>query len=470
MQIDFPSGDITLVQLTGTWGKLNIFNIYNDCNHSNTIRALSKFHHKQMDLLEKASQGSAHTLWLGDFNRHHPHWDNHNDTRLFTRNNIKATKVLIEAMAEAGLELALLSEVPTHIHNTTKLWMRLDQVFISDHSADLITTCDTVTTERGMNTDHLPILTKINLATLIADESATHNFRDVDWPEFNKELERNLSEIGPAVTIQTQYHLNDAYNKLTKALQDTISKVVPISCICAKSKHWWTRELTMLHRQADKIRWKASKLSHLPYHHLHAEHTAAGKLYCDTLETTKRQHWRDWLERAEDPDIWMVNKLITSQPTDGGKSRIPTLTCASSDSVKRVTTNGEKSKELAKSFFLSKPHKFNQMDPSENDPCCMADSITKEQIERQLRRIKPYKAPGPDGIPNIILTKCADLLLDRLLQIYKAIYNKKLHYNPWKHFTTVVQYYASQANPATTSQKCTDQLRYLIQCGKCSQQ
>jgi hypothetical protein len=66
------------------------------------------------------------------------------------------------------------------------------------------------------------------------------------------------------------------------------------------------------------------------------------------------------------------------------------------------------------------------------------NTITREQIERQLRRIKPYKAPGPDGIPNIVLTKCADLLLDRLLQIYKAIYDKKLHYDPWKNFTTVV--------------------------------
>jgi hypothetical protein len=325
MQIDFPSGDVTVVQLTGVRGKLNIFNIYNDCDHDNTIRALSKFRRDQTDLLEKTTQGSAHSIWLGDFNRHHPHWDNHNDTRLFTRDNTRAAEVLIEATAEAGLELALPSGIPTHIHNVTKLWTRLDQVFISDHSTDLITMCDTTTKERGMNTDHLPILTKLNLATPIAEEKATHNFRDVDWLEFNRELEKNLLEIGPAVTIRTQYQLNDECNKLTKALQNTISKAVPISRICAKSKRWWMRELTMLRRQADKIGRKASKLSHLPYHHLHVEHTAAVKLYRDTLETTKKQHWRDWLEKAEDPDIWTVNKLITSQPTDGGKSRIPTL-------------------------------------------------------------------------------------------------------------------------------------------------
>ncbi|KAH9960699.1 hypothetical protein BC827DRAFT_1080371, partial [Russula dissimulans] len=27
-QLDFPSGDVTVIQLMGAWGKLNIFNIY----------------------------------------------------------------------------------------------------------------------------------------------------------------------------------------------------------------------------------------------------------------------------------------------------------------------------------------------------------------------------------------------------------------------------------------------------------
>jgi hypothetical protein len=73
-QIDFPSGDVTAIQVTGDWGKLTIFNIYNDCDHNNTITALSKFHHNNTNLLERTTQGpgrAAHVIWLGDFNRHH---------------------------------------------------------------------------------------------------------------------------------------------------------------------------------------------------------------------------------------------------------------------------------------------------------------------------------------------------------------------------------------------------------------
>jgi hypothetical protein len=55
-----------------------------------------------------------------------------------------------------------------------------------------------------------------------------------------------------------------------------------------------------------------------------------------------------------------------------------------------------------------------------------------------MAKLKPYKAPGPDGIPNIVLTKCADILSDRLYHIYTAMFEKDLFYAPWKQFTTIV--------------------------------
>jgi len=71
-QIDFPSSDITVIQMTGQWGKITIFNIYNDSEHDDTIRLLTAFHHRNQATLERAEEGVAHTIWLGDFNRHHP--------------------------------------------------------------------------------------------------------------------------------------------------------------------------------------------------------------------------------------------------------------------------------------------------------------------------------------------------------------------------------------------------------------
>ena len=148
-------------------------------------------------------QGLAHMIWLGDFNRHHPHWDKHNNTQLFTKDAIKAAKMLIEVTGEVGLDMALPGGIPTHVHNVMKRWTRINQVYISDHSTNLINECNTVTLQRGINTDHLPILTKLDLATPIAEESAIHNFRDVDWEQFNKGLERQLARLRHAEKIDT---------------------------------------------------------------------------------------------------------------------------------------------------------------------------------------------------------------------------------------------------------------------------
>ena len=43
-QIDFPSGDVTAVRITGNWGQISLFNIYNDCAHDRTIHELTNFH------------------------------------------------------------------------------------------------------------------------------------------------------------------------------------------------------------------------------------------------------------------------------------------------------------------------------------------------------------------------------------------------------------------------------------------
>jgi len=43
-QLDFLSGDVTVIQISGTWGVLNVLNIYNDGKSNATINLLTKFH------------------------------------------------------------------------------------------------------------------------------------------------------------------------------------------------------------------------------------------------------------------------------------------------------------------------------------------------------------------------------------------------------------------------------------------
>ena len=196
-QLDFPSSDVTVIQLKGTWGKITIFNTYNDCDNNDTIKLLSSYYSRNRVQLEHADTGAAHIIWLGEFNRHHPLWDDPNDDRLFTPDAVSAAEELTEAIADAGLELALPSGTPTHQHNVTKSWTRLDQVFLSEHSMDLLLSCDTRTDARGILTDHLPILTELDLHLGPSTDQPFSNFREVDWEEFRAALTVQLESLPP---------------------------------------------------------------------------------------------------------------------------------------------------------------------------------------------------------------------------------------------------------------------------------
>ena len=124
---------------------------------------------------------------------------------------------------------------------------------------------------------------------------------------------------------------------------------------------------------------------------------------------------------------------------DGSKARIPILKYKAGNQEVSANTNSEKSTTLAKGFFPPKPQEEENREnfryPKE---CKVTCKITTEQIQKQLCKLKPYKALGPDRIPNIVLTKCAHLLTDRLLLIYKAMFEHSLLYKLWKNFTMVV--------------------------------
>ncbi|KAH9064434.1 hypothetical protein EDB87DRAFT_1551013, partial [Lactarius vividus] len=175
--------------------------------------------------------------------------------------------------------MALPSGIPTHIHNVTKKWTRLDNIFATEHTVETISTCNTVPAEQGINTDHLPIVTVLDLDLSKAPPKTTRNFKEVDWKRFTNMLKSKLDNLGLPSLIHTQAFLNRECVNLTKAIQDTINLEVPITDINAKSKRWWSKELKLLRRETNKLGRKAFEHRDWPEHHLHADLLKARKKY-----------------------------------------------------------------------------------------------------------------------------------------------------------------------------------------------
>jgi hypothetical protein len=211
-----------------------------------TISLLTDYHCRNKDALERILMGEAHMLWLGDFNRYHPIWDNLEDMRLFMNEATEAAEKLIEVVANARLKLMLLSGTPMHKHNVTKHWSRLDQVFLLEHSSKTLISCNTLLGERGINMDHLLILTELRLEidTMIAEPIL--NFCNANWEEFRAELQKQLNNSPKLACILDQAQLNTWCKELMNALQETIHAEVTTVKITTKSKHWWTKQPSQL--------------------------------------------------------------------------------------------------------------------------------------------------------------------------------------------------------------------------------
>ena len=110
-----------------------------------------------------ANGNNTHMIWAGDFNRHHPLWDDNNDMHLFTNQALRNAEGLINLLVEHGMEMALPKGIPMLQHMCTKKFSMPDNFFCTANLSQLITKCKVRAQSRPTSTDHFPIETHINL-------------------------------------------------------------------------------------------------------------------------------------------------------------------------------------------------------------------------------------------------------------------------------------------------------------------
>src|SRR5271156_3195656 len=105
-QVIVNSPDVVAFKISNGTQNITIYNVYNDCEHSNTIHTLA-------DHFVHNHNPDRNILLLGDFNRHHPMWDEERNGHLFTNANLNVAEELIELVANNQMEMALPKDIPT---------------------------------------------------------------------------------------------------------------------------------------------------------------------------------------------------------------------------------------------------------------------------------------------------------------------------------------------------------------------
>ena len=224
------------------------------------------------------------------------------------------------------------------------------------------------------------------------------------------------------------------------ALQETVEECVKRSKPRPHSKHWWNSDLKIMRKALNKLRVDSYRYRAVTTHPSHRKLRKASNEYGEAIVATKKQHWTSYLEEMTANDIWTANRYLKEPSGDGGTPRIPTIrVIGDANGETLVSDNNEKAKLFARTFFPPPPlHTSVPLNHEYPAPLPSPSQITAQQIEEQIRRLSPYKAPGQDEIQNIVLQKCLDLILDYLLHIFRAILNLGTYYDPWRESITII--------------------------------
>src|SRR6266481_5586537 len=219
-----------------------------------------------------------------------------------------------------------------------------------------------------------------------------------------------------------------------------IEMVVPIPRPSPHSQHWWSCDLSRLKKEMNWLGSQSYRYRAITDHPSHDAHRQAWGSYSKAIKQAKEQHWRNFLEGVAGKELWTAHKYISRPTGDGGNSRIPTLKVNNGDGTSRdVSTNDEKGGVFSRLFFPPRPdHDHVPADADYPEGVHYSFRPTMEQLRRCVARLRPYKAPGEDGIPNAVIKESFDLIAEYLLRIFKATFTLGTYSNRWREWDTIV--------------------------------
>lgn len=437
--LPMASTDVTAVCITANDEKLYLFNVYNDQKHSETLRLLEAETKKYMTA--RGPRSKTHILWLGDFNRHSPAWDEPRNSHLFTAANLSAANQLIQMTSHLDLLMIPPRYLPTLCASRTKNETRPDNIFCSSTLADNVIHCSSHPELRPACTHRNPIVTALDFVTTASIQGVRYNFRRVDWGTLRKGLTERLLNIEPPQALRDIGHMKQKLQVITDLITDLIEKHVPKVRPSPHARRWWTDELANTRREVNRLGRLSKQHRGEVDHPSHAALRMLRNRYKENIEKQKHRHWLQFVEDIDPDSIWLANRYISHEPSDATRARVPTLQADIGNGVEDLTENSQKGKGFFGGFFIPPPptHILN-IDPTTECPetAFKWRAITDAQIKRVIGRLAPYKAPGPNGVVNIFYKETCDLLTPHLRPIFRSTFSLRYYPDEWKVSRTIV--------------------------------
>ena len=374
--------------------KLTIFNMY--CPPSSTLNFLDQ------------STNFKKTVFSGDFNGHSPRWG---------YGDLDNTGRKIEEICEST-NLILLQDAQsqkTLLHRRHGTLHRPDLTLVSadieNHSQEEVLEC--------ISSDHLPVLTKLNIIKRKQRKRKTRwNFKKAKWEDFGKQTDSSF-DFDSYKDMEAD-QLND---HITLTALEASKIHIPRGCRDNYKPHW-NPDL----EQAVKVRHAArlrKEDNNTPENRTDYNRTTAkAKLITKQF---KKESWTETCEalnlRQGGREAW---QLLNNLSGENRKTNPQPLHLE----TESITSDFRKAEHFNKCFAsVSKASKKTPLDKGlantlrekegiGTDNRLFLDRLTQAELDKACRKLKNRKSPGPDKIHNEMISHLGPKGKEALLYLF----------------------------------------------------
>ncbi|SNX85028.1 uncharacterized protein MEPE_03736 [Melanopsichium pennsylvanicum] len=416
--------DLLCIELTLQDGsKVNITNIYNPPGSGSSFPVLLT---TLRDLVDRRWQN----IIAGDFNTHHPLWS---PTYLRISSHAEA---LINAMTDCNLSLVTPPGLPTYTSSAGS-HSTLDLTMASPGLAEKVLYCKLAGQAHG--SDHDLVTTCFQLDDSAPKSPDRFNYNKCNWVSLASWLEHEWTAWTHVAGHPLSPEALDTWaEKWTESLRTGVETFCPIRRPSPYARPWWTPDLSTERSSLQRLRrtWQTSRADMD-----RDAYQQAKRRYKDRIRNAKRTHMRDSLRDASASNMWrLANAARPRARAEVAPLQTPTGSAC---------TTPEQAEVLATEFFppaplapANAPLPAGSHSPGHFPHRSMPwPDFTGPEVLAQIRRASPLTAPGPDGIPWMVLQKISahwEGLGTVLASLFNHCVAVGYHPSVWKTATTVV--------------------------------
>ena len=264
-----------------------------------------------------------------------------------------------------------------------------------------------------------------NLTSHATALSKKYNCNKADWNKFAKYLDENSTIYESQVqSLLNNYQFDESAIYLQNVIKNAAEMFIPKTKICAKSKNWWSQDLTELRKTMCRHcrEWKnyPSDFSHRTFKHSRIE-------YFHAIRKAKQQTWLTFLENAANKDVFTAYKYTKPRIFE----KIPPILHENKLNVQfDDKCDAFVSAMYTKNPFIDDNDEDLSNQDSENDDNWT--DLTENDMKNTISLFNPKKACGPDAINFSIVQKSFQSLKNVFFMIYSKFIRIGYHPLCWR--------------------------------------